>query len=106
MNWKERTINLMTAKGINQKKLAKLSGVTESSVSRYLRNDQRPRIDVLINFAKALEVNVDYLINDYEIKTESYFKNIATAIARNGSKLTSKEKNKLIMLILGEDECE
>jgi len=101
MDWKDRVASLMVKKGINQKDLARLSGITESSVSRYLKSDQRPRVDVLINFAKALEVKVDYLLdNDIESK-ESCFTNIATAIARNGNDLTSEEKNKLIMLILG-----
>ena len=58
MNWKEKVIELMTTKNITQKDLSRLSGITETSISRYLNGSQRPRIDVLLNFAKALEVNV------------------------------------------------
>lgn len=104
MCWKNKVVDLMATKKINQKELARLSGITESSVSRYLNSDQRPRIDVLINFAKALEVNVDYLLENNEQSSESSFTNIATAIARNGNNLTTEEKNKLIMLILGKGE--
>ena len=101
MNWKEKVIDLMTTKNITQKDLSRLSGITETSISRYLNGNQRPRIDVLLNFAKALEVNVEYLLEEERSTQESSFTAIATAIARNGSNLTIEEQNKLIALILG-----
>lgn len=102
MSWKEKVLDLMDANGINQKQLSALSGITESSVSRYLKGNQRPRIDVLVNFAKALNVKVDYLLEEEETNgTATSFQNIATAIARDGNELTEEEKNKLILLILG-----
>lgn len=102
MSWKEKVLNLMEKNGISQKQLSALSGITESSVSRYLRGNQRPRIDVLVNFANALDVNPEFLLEEEEENDEKQsFKNIATAIARDGSNLTEEEKNKLILLILG-----
>ena len=101
MNWKEKVSELMTTKKITQKDLSRLSGITETSISRYLNGSQRPRIDVLLNFAKALEVNVEYLLEEERSTQESSFTTIATAIARNGSNLTIEEQNKLIALILG-----
>ena len=101
MNWKEKVSELMTTKKITQKDLSWLSGITETSISRYLNGSQRPRIDVLLNFAKALDVNVEYLLEEERSTQESSFTTIATAIARNGSNLTIEEQNKLIALILG-----
>ena len=101
MNWKEKVSELMTTKKITQKDLSRLSGITETSISRYLNGSQRPRIDVLLNFAKALDVNVEYLLEEERSTQESSFTTIATAIARNGSNLTLEEQNKLIALILG-----
>ena len=101
MNWKEKVSDLMTTKKITQKDLSRLSGITETSISRYLNGSQRPRIDVLLNFAKALDVNVEYLLEEERSTQESSFTTIATAIARNGSNLTIEEQNKLIALILG-----
>ena len=101
MNWKEKVSELMTTKKITQKDLSRLSGITETSISRYLNGSQRPRIDVLLNFAKALDVNVEYLLEEERSTQESSFTTIATAIARNGSNLTIEEQNKLIALILG-----
>ena len=100
MTWKEKVTKLMNERGISQKQLSQLSGITESSISRYLHNDQRPRMDIVVNIAKALRVETDYLLDEDE-KSESAFNAIATSIARNGGELTPEENNQLVMLILG-----
>ena len=38
MTWQEKVKQLMNNQGINQKKLSQLSGITEASISRYLKN--------------------------------------------------------------------
>ncbi len=101
MSWKEKVFSLMEKRNINQKDLARLSGITESSVSRYLRSEQRPRLDVVVNFAKALNVETSYLL-DEEDKSVSAYNTISTAVARYGSELTAEEKNELIALILNQ----
>ena len=103
MNWREKVIQLMQQRGINQKQLAQLSGITESSVSRYLHSEKRPRMDIVVNFAKALQVETDYLL-DEDDRIESAYTAIATAIARKGGELTAEEKNRLIALILGRNQ--
>lgn len=101
MTWQEKIKQLMDSRGINQKQLSQLSGITESSVSRYLRSERRPRMDVVVNFAKALGVKTDYLLDDGEGTAETAYEAISTAIARKGGELTPEEKNELIMLLLG-----
>lgn len=93
---------LMQQNGISQKELSELTGITEASVSRYLSGERTPRIDIIINFAKALKVDVDYLIfEDEEIKNrEQSYINCRTILARNAKNLTPEEKNKLISIIL------
>jgi len=99
MAWNEMVQKLMKDQDINQKKLSSLTGIAESSLSRYLRSDKTPRLDVVVNVAKALHVNTEYFLG---IKTdESAFDSIATAIARKGNELSPEEKNKLISLIIG-----
>jgi len=100
MEWNKKVIKLMELKNMNQKELSKKSGITEASISRYLNGERVPRTDIIINFAKALEVNVEYLLEDQKNSTHSPFNNIATAIAREGSELTPEEMNRLIELIL------
>ncbi len=100
MTWKEKVSSIMKERGITQKQLSKLSGITESSISRYLHSNQRPRIDIVVNIAKALHVETEYLLDDDE-KTDSAYNSIATAIARKGNELNAEEKNQLIALIIG-----
>ncbi|MCR5429959.1 MAG: helix-turn-helix domain-containing protein [Eubacterium sp.] len=99
MKWQDKVNDLMKERGINQKQLSQLSGITESSISRYLNGSQRPRIDIIINIAEALHVETDYFLEDKE-KSESAYNSIATAIARKGSELTPDETNRLIELII------
>ena len=101
MTWQEKVKQLMNNQGINQKKLSQLSGITEASISRYLKGERTARLDIIINFAKALNVTTEYLLNDDEETDLKPYQEIATAIARNGNALTAEEKNQLIALILG-----
>ena len=101
MTWQEKVKELMKNQGINQKKLSQLSGITEASISRYLKGERIARLDIIINFAKALNVTTEYLLNDDEETDLKPYQEIATAIARNGNALTAEEKNQLIALILG-----
>lgn len=103
MKWNEKAKDLMKKKGINQKELASLSGITESSISRYLAGDKNPRMDIIVNVARALEVSTDYFL-DEDQKCESAYNAIASAIARKGNELNSEEKNKLILLLLGKGD--
>ena len=100
MKWNEKVLKLMKQKGITQKDLSQMSGIAESSISRYLHSEKMPRFDVVINFAKALDIETEYLLEKNE-KSESAYTSIATAVARKGSELTAEEKNRLIALILG-----
>ena len=101
MTWQVKVKQLMAAKGMNQKQLSQLSGITEASVSRYLKGERTVRLDIIVNFAKALSVTTEYLLNDDEETEIRPYTEIATAIARNGGSLTAEEKNSLIAMILG-----
>ena len=100
MFWNEKVIDLMDKKGITQKQLSQLSGVTESSISRYLHSNKQPRLDIIVNVAKALNVETNYFLDEEE-KSQSAYNSISTAVARYGNELTAEEKNRLISLILG-----
>ena len=100
MSWRSKVNALMAERHMTQKQLAELSGITESSISRYLHNSKRPRIDIIVNIAKALNVETEYLLDEEE-KCESAYNTVATAIARKGNELTAEEKNNLISLLIG-----
>ncbi|MCR5095526.1 MAG: helix-turn-helix domain-containing protein [Erysipelotrichaceae bacterium] len=102
MKWSEKVKNLLNEKGMNQKDLSKKSGITEASVCRYLKGDRRPRIDVIVNFAEALGVEVDFLL-DEEQHIMTPFESIEAAIARHGNELSDEEKERLVKMILKEE---
>ena len=101
MTWQEKVKELMKNQKKKKKKLSQLSGITEASISRYLKGERTARLDIIINFAKALNVTTEYLLNDDEETNLKPYQEIAAAIARHGSELTAEEKNQLIALILG-----
>lgn len=105
MEWNDKVKELMKVKGINQKQLSVRSGIAESSISRYLSGDRVPRMDVIVNVAKALNVSTEYFLEDDQ-KCDSAYTAISTAIARKGNELTQEEKNKLIFLLLGKGGSE
>ncbi len=53
-------------KGLTQKELSKLSGVSESYIGDLERNEKEPTISILCKLAKALEAKVEDLYKYYE----------------------------------------
>ena len=49
----------MARRGINQQQLAKLTGYSESAISRYINHNRMPDILTLSKLANALDVTVD-----------------------------------------------
>lgn len=48
----------MNAEEVDQKELAELSGVSETSVSRYLAGTQSPKMFAIVRMAKALSASI------------------------------------------------
>lgn len=48
-------------RGLTQKELSKLSGVSESYIGDLERNEKEPTISILCRIAKALEVDIKEL---------------------------------------------
>lgn len=98
MKWTEKVTKLMKEKGYNQKDLSEKSGISEPSISRYLKEERTPRIDIIINFAKALDVTTDYLLDD-DFKKYSKVDDVKHTIAKHGNELSEEEENELIEYI-------
>jgi transcriptional regulator with XRE-family HTH domain len=64
MELKSKLKNLMNAKGLNGQKLARLSQVSDSEISRILQGKSRPGLDNALRLAQALDVSLDYLADD------------------------------------------
>lgn len=101
MKWNAKVKKLMEEQRINQKQLSERSGITEPSICRYLKGERIPRIDIIINFAKALNVSIEYLLDENSI-SYSPANEIKIAIARHGNELSEEEQEELVKLIKGD----
>ena len=102
MDWSEKVKRMLADRNMNQKELSEKSGITRASISRYLKGNRRPRIDVVINFAKALGVEPEELLDEDE-KVISPMEAIKLSFARNGGNLTEDEKKELVEMIMGKE---
>ncbi|MGC1717388.1 MAG: helix-turn-helix transcriptional regulator [Isosphaeraceae bacterium] len=64
MELKVKLKNLMNGKGLNGQRLARLSQVSDSEISRILQGKSRPGLDNALRLAQALGVSLDYLADD------------------------------------------
>ena len=94
----DRILSLLKQSGYSQKELASMVGVTEAAMSRYLKNEREPKIEVVANLATALNTTVDYLVNGRsESKT---FDEVYHLVSRSTVTMTPDEKMKLMKLLL------
>ena len=66
----ERIAGLLEQLGITQRELANRIGITEVSMSRYIRGDRTPKGPVIANMATALNTTTDYLLGVGESNEE------------------------------------
>lgn len=66
--FKKRLQTLLEEKNMNQKELAKQSGVTEVTISRYVNGSRKPRIEIVNKLAEVLNTTTDYLLGNSDIK--------------------------------------
>ena len=95
----ERILRLMRENEYTQKELARMVGVTESAMSRYLNNEREPKAEIIANLATALNTTSDYLISGKESNED--FAEIYRLVARSTSTMTDEEKLKLVRMLIG-----
>lgn len=59
--------------GMTQVQLANATGITKSTISRYLQGEFEPKASALIKLASALNVSVEYLMGMETIEQEDSF---------------------------------
>lgn len=97
----KRIENELSKSNMSQRELSNIIGVDESIVSRIVRGDRSPRLEVLANIATALHTTSDYLlgIDNSAVDTSMAIR----IIARNSSKMTEKEKKQLLEALFWEE---
>lgn len=71
MNVAEKIYKQMVVKGMNQKALARASGISDSEVSRILRGKSSPSLEYASRMARALGVSLDYLGDETKVDDTS-----------------------------------
>ena len=97
----EKIKKLLVENGMTQKDLARRIGLDESVVSRFIKDERKPKPETIANIATALKTTSDYLL-DIE-NDDSDFPKIKRLIARGANKLTNQEKKDLINALLGDN---
>src|SRR5262245_47373805 len=64
MKLKDKLQMMMARHRLNGQKLARLSQVSDSEISRILQGKSRPGLDNACRLAKAVHVSLDYLADD------------------------------------------
>lgn len=92
---------LRLKRGLTQKKLAKLTNITEASLSRYENGLREPKIQVLVRLADALDCSLDYLVGKEPQTTQSIPDPEYMALAQEiyESRLSAHEVRVLIQLM-------
>lgn len=97
MKFTDIIIELMKQEGLSQKELAEKINVTEASMSRYIKGERIPRIDVLVKLANVFNVSIEYLQG---LKEVDDFNEIKRIVARNSKKMTDEQKMELAKMLL------
>ena len=96
-----RISELLNQYGLSQRELADKVGVTEVSMSRYIRGERTPRGPILANIAAALHTTPEYLMDlEADEDSELVYYRTQRAIARNAKNWTPKQKADLVNALL------
>lgn len=97
MKFTDIIVELMRQEGLSQKDLAEKINVTEASMSRYIKGERIPRIDVLVKLANVFNVSIEYLQG---LKEVDDFNEIKRIVARNSKNMTDEQKMELAKMLL------
>ena len=96
MEFNERLANLLNEKKMSQRELASKININEAAMSKYVNGSRKPRMDILVNIARELNVSVEFLTGN---EKESDFDDIKNLVCRNVSSMNESQKMELIEII-------
>ena len=98
----DRVSLLLEQQGISQREIAGILGITEATISRYIKGEREPKPEMIANIATILKTTSDYLlgIEDNSQPEKMGYSRIRRLIARNADGMTDDEKKALISDIL------
>lgn len=96
----EQLKKIQDERRITQKQMAEIVGVSQNTISAYMRDIKSPTLDLVARFAKALGVSIGYLCGEEQNTSSISFKNygdVVSMLARiKALPLTQKSKFSLL----------
>ena len=104
ITFSERLQALMQQRNMTQRQLAERINVTEASMSRYVKGERMPRMNIIADMATALHTTSDFLLGrDTEHDEYFDFAQVKRILARNAASLSAEEKNELINALFAKE---
>lgn len=97
MEFGGRLMLVLKEKEITQRELAEKIKINETALSRYVNGSRKPRMDILVNIARALNVSVEYLTGEEEKEIE--FQEIKNVLCRNLSTMSPDQRLELMEIL-------
>ena len=96
----ERLSQLLLKNGMKQRDLAKAIGVTEVTVSRYIKGTRTPTGPICSKIACTLHTTVDYLLGvDDRDDSEFKYKRVYQDIVDNAKEWSLEQKTDLVIAL-------
>jgi transcriptional regulator with XRE-family HTH domain len=101
----ERIAGLLREQDKSQRELARQTGITNVTISRYIKGDRVPKGTSIANIAKALHTTTDYLLgNEKDDDPELEYNCTQRWIARNANRWSKKQKLDLVNALFENDD--
>lgn len=71
MDFAKRLYEIRTEKKLNREKLGKLIGTSGAIIGMYERKERTPSVEVARKIAQALEVSLDFLVGNTDLKLDT-----------------------------------
>lgn len=102
MSFKENLKEAMYCKNLTTVQLAALTDINSGTISSYLKTkNSMPPVDKALKLAKALDVSVDFLVNGFDMKSESSIQHkspFSIEVFRIAQKMDGLEKDELAII--------
>jgi len=103
MKLDEKLHKQMLLKGLNGQKLARLSQVSDSEISRILAGKSLPGLENAFRLAKAVELSLDYLADDSlendPAKVVDVTSELERSVLRSARELGAREAERLLEMV-------
>ena len=101
IKFNEKLTELLKKNNMSQKELAERLNVTEATVSRYIKGEREPNLNVVAQIANIFKVSLEELTGAELEASVADYSQVKNLVARNASRLTNEQKKELLDIING-----